>query len=573
MATTPFAISRKSRAFMILVLAAALMAIARPAEATPPAPQPLPPTGDCYRDNVFYGAVPPGGEQSPVLVFVHGLGGLASDWWVNVPGLQVNDMYERAYEAGYRTAFVNLNVKPDAPGCTVERRPAKDMMYNGRVLSRQLDAITQYYGVEQVDLVAHSKGGIDAQAAVVWWGAWRKVRRVFTLGSPHQGSLVADLLWSPEGFWVSLLLGERDDATFSLQTSSMQLFRALTDAMSVDDGIGYYSGAGNFWNTPGTLYPLIGQWLQNQPEGGANDGVVTVASTYLSGAATLFLEPWNHSEVYVGRNAFPYIHRILSGQQPAQHSVYLPLIISTASEAGPALAATADRQIVVTQTTADSQSDFILRGGPLPGRAVEQIPLEPQARSAQFLLLTTGPEVSAVLRGPDGSKRRLQPIPPTGLDILGSAFALGYALSDPGPGEWAVEMEGPAGAAYLLLVTLDSSLRIELTGLPDAPIPPGQVVRLAARADAGAEPARVSRLRLRVEAGPSAVRALSADTRDGALLSHVFESEGVYNISITVTGQTTGGAPFERTFVRSLAVLSARTMGDRSAIWTMLSGR
>lgn len=565
------------RLWVLMVLAlAALMALARSTEAGPPTPQPLPPTGDCYRDNVFYGAIPPGGEQNPVLVFVHGLGGLASDWWVNAPGLQVNDMYERAYEAGYRTAFVNLNVKPDAPGCAVERRPAKDMLYNGRVLSRQLDAITQYYGVEQVDLVAHSKGGIDAQAAVVWWGAWRKVRHVFTLGSPHQGSLVADLLWSPEGFWVSLILGERDDATFSLQTSSMQLFRALTDAVSVDDGIGYYSGAGNFWNTPGTLYPLIGQWLQNHPQGGDNDGVVTVASTYLPGAEPLFVNPWNHSEVYVGRNAFPYIHRILSSQGPSQYNVYLPLVIATAPEAG-SIPEAASGQLAVAQGTGQSprplRSDFILRGGPLLERTVEYIPLEPQARSAQFLLLTTDLRVSATLKGPDGSRRPLQPIPQTGGDILASAFAWGDTLFDPIPGQWAVEMEGPAEAAYLLLVTLDSSLRVELEGLLDISIPPRQVVRLVAHADAGAEPAWVSQLRLRAEVGSPAARALSTDTRDGARLSHVFESEGVYGVSVTVTGQTAGGAPFERTFVRPLAVLSARKLGDPSAIFAMLSGR
>ncbi len=577
MASKPFPSLCKLRIPMILVLAAALMAIARPAEASPPAPQPLPPTGDCYRDNVFYGAIPPGGEQSPVLVFVHGLGGLASDWWVNVPDLQVNDMYDRAYEAGYRTAFVNLNVKPEAPNCAVERRPAKDMMYNGRVLSRQLDAITQYYGVEQVDIVAHSKGGIDAQAAIVWWEAWSQVRHVFTLGSPHQGSLVADVLWSPEGFWLSLILGERDDATFSMQRSSMKLFRELTDAMSVDDGVRYYSGAGNFWDTPGTLYPLIGHWLQNHSEGGDNDGVVTVASTYLPGAATLFVNPWNHSEVYVGRNAFPYIHRILLGQEPDQHRVYLPLMISAATEASPAPTASISRETMAAQVPGESsqplQSDFILRGGLLQERTIEQVPIEPQARSAQFLLLTTELGVSAALQGPDGSRRPLQPIPHTSLDFFASAFALEYALSAPAPGQWVIEMEGPAGAAYLLLVTLDSSLRIELTGLPDAPIPPGQVVRLAARAYAGAEPAQVSQLKLRSEAGPSAARALSADARGGARLSHTFKSEGLYSVSITVMGETTGGLPFERTVVRSLPVLSAKTMGDKSAILTVLSGR
>ena len=53
---------------------------------------------------IYYGATPPGGgENKPVLVFVQGLHGQASTRWTNG-----NDMYSDAYNAGYRTAFVDL---------------------------------------------------------------------------------------------------------------------------------------------------------------------------------------------------------------------------------------------------------------------------------------------------------------------------------------------------------------------------------------------------------------------------------------------------------------------------------
>ena len=138
-----------------------------PAYADPPDPQPLPATGNCYRDNIFYGAVPAGGQNAPVIVFVHGYSGLAIDWWLRVPPIFDNDMYVSAYNAGYRTAFVNLNVDPAAANCAVVRTPAKSTIYDGFVLGQQLQAITQYYGVEKVDIVAHSKGGIDSQSAVL----------------------------------------------------------------------------------------------------------------------------------------------------------------------------------------------------------------------------------------------------------------------------------------------------------------------------------------------------------------------------------------------------------------------
>ncbi|MCB0002181.1 MAG: hypothetical protein KDH86_06490 [Anaerolineae bacterium] len=211
--------TRILRALVMLATVACSLAMVTPAraavskQALPPDPQALPPTGNCVIDNIFYGAVPPGGSHAPVLVFVHGLSGLALDWWTDQTYAGRNEMYSRAYGAGYRTAFVNLNVDDNTPpDCSVERRPANDNYVNGAVLAQQLDAITQYYGVSQVDIIAHSKGGIDAQTAIVWSGARSKVHSLFTMGTPHQGSILVDQLWSPEGAWLAGLLGQLDDA-------------------------------------------------------------------------------------------------------------------------------------------------------------------------------------------------------------------------------------------------------------------------------------------------------------------------------------------------------------------------
>ncbi|HRX04103.1 MAG TPA: hypothetical protein P5148_13230, partial [Anaerolineae bacterium] len=70
---------------LALFLVAGMSVFSGAAFAAPPDPQPLPATGNCYRDNIFYGAVPPGGQNSPVLVFVHGYSGLAIDWWLRMP--------------------------------------------------------------------------------------------------------------------------------------------------------------------------------------------------------------------------------------------------------------------------------------------------------------------------------------------------------------------------------------------------------------------------------------------------------------------------------------------------------
>src|SRR5574341_547378 len=533
----------------------------------PPPPLQLPPTGNCYADNVFYGAIPPGGENGRVLVFVHGLSGLAEDWWsVNLVS-GINDMYTLAYNAGYRTAFVNVNVDLNTPGdCTVVRRPASAVMGSGFVLGQQLAAITQHYGVGQVDIVAHSKGGLDAEAALVWWDGWRYVRHVFTLGTPHQGSLLADLLWSPEGFWVGALLGQRDDATFSLQTAMVQLFRSVTDPNPVDDATRYYTGAGNFWQTPGTLYPLTGQWLQDNPDGGDNDGVVDVTHTYLPGATTLFLQPWNHAEVYLGRNAFPYIHQILLNDEASRFKIHLPLVMQSPEAA---------RKLETTGALKLAESNFILRGGRLTGTVSEQIPVEPQARAAKFVLLTTDARITATLSGPDGRRRPLQAMAHTGEGVFASALQWEQMVDQPSPGQWMIRLDGPPGTGYLLVVTLDSTLQVGLDGLPDHPISPGTTVQLAAYSQAPTRLAQVDQIKLRVgrsSRGWNNRDVEEATSGKGGVLGYRFTAEGLYNISATVTGRTTDGFLFERSFVRSLAVALPEKLKDALTISDLVPG-
>ena len=86
---------------------------------------PPPPYGCPQQDpqwpTVYYGATPAqpdGGTSKPVLLFVHGAGGEAPDWW------SANNMYSDAWSAGYRTAFVELTPL-DTTTNTKGRRPTR----------------------------------------------------------------------------------------------------------------------------------------------------------------------------------------------------------------------------------------------------------------------------------------------------------------------------------------------------------------------------------------------------------------------------------------------------------------
>ena len=290
-----------------------------------PLPSKLAPTGDCAIDNIYYGAVAPAGQYSRVLVFVHGLGGLASDWW-DTPNkrLPKNDMYELAYNAGYRTAFVEHTIKLDNPdNCTAARIPGNSVRDDATTLAKQIDAIREYYQVDKVDLIGHSKGGVVIQAAIVYNDMSTKVRDVFTIDSPHQGSLLAD---------YAVYTGAYSDAAvLSLRHPVMADFRQEVDASPLNKAVRYYYGVGNICteHDPGQCSDGASYLLSRpEPWGGENDGTVTAAEAVLTtpGAQLLFKQPWTHYEASLGHNSFPYIQQVLLSEQKF---VYLPLVLTT----------------------------------------------------------------------------------------------------------------------------------------------------------------------------------------------------------------------------------------------------
>ena len=104
--------------------------------------------GSVNSSKIYYGASPSNGNNKPVVVFVHGFINLANTWFI--PG---NNLYDSAYEDGYRTAFVATT-------------RGEGMWTNGGLLADMLEDITAYYGVNDVVIVAHSNGGKASEVAM-----------------------------------------------------------------------------------------------------------------------------------------------------------------------------------------------------------------------------------------------------------------------------------------------------------------------------------------------------------------------------------------------------------------------
>jgi pimeloyl-ACP methyl ester carboxylesterase len=526
------------------ILVAVSVAGARPASMLedPPDPQPLPPTGIDWLDHIYYGAVPPQADQQPVLVFVHGLGRTAEDWWAENGDYGTNDMYLSAYHAGYRTAFVTL----DLP----ESEPPRSIWDNGKTLDKQLKAIARHYRVDQFDIVAHSKGGIDAEVAIVYHDGWKRVRFVFTLGTPHWGAELVDLAYSDWAEWLAELLGVLCDGTYCLQTGYMRLFRTATDRRSEDDAVGYHTGAGTEWGPEDLALWLGGLYLS---QFGPNDGFVTVASTELPGARILFVEPYNHFNIHMGSTSFPWIDAVL--REAELYRIYLPII---SSDVGAQNRFGAGRQ----ETNPPLESGVILRGGSLSGSAIEVVPVEPRVRVAAFHLLVSEEAVTATLNGSDGLPRRLEAVAATDEGLFSTAFHWIHVATEPMAGEWTLRIDGPPGAAYLLVTTIESSLRVTLSGLPEQPVAPNSMLKLSAEADAVLGHPIVHQIEMHISRSlpGRGDNRIEVQSDPGPILDRAPSKEGIYVVSATVTGETAEGMAFERSFVRSFAVVKPETL-------------
>lgn len=65
---------------------------------------------------------------------------------------------------------------------------------NGAVLLRRIDEVLAETGAEKVNIIAHSKGGLDSRYAISTLGAGDRVASLTTLATPHHGSKTVDRL-------------------------------------------------------------------------------------------------------------------------------------------------------------------------------------------------------------------------------------------------------------------------------------------------------------------------------------------------------------------------------------------
>jgi triacylglycerol esterase/lipase EstA (alpha/beta hydrolase family) len=402
----------------------------------------LKPDTEKYTPGQWYlGDTPPNYSSSkPPVVFVQGKNGNATNWYGETVYHGVNDMYTKFYEAGYQTVFVQLY---DAAG-----EGSETQYKNGQLLATMLKAISQRFNGQKVNIVAHSKGGPDTQAALIHYGAHQYVGKVITLGSPHYGSELADLSYSWYAGWLGSLLGQNDPGTYSLQVGEMAKFRTATDSHANRSKNKYYTVAGTNKGPTLSALALGGAYLSSY---GANDGLVTVTSSKLPYGTHLFTDSTlDHDNIRVGSKVFSRIESYL------RNSTVTASVAATNYEED--LAATSLESPVLT-----TDSSNYITGGNLSATTTTEKEIYVPATTSGTISVLTASDASVVeVVSPSGVVTKATTTVKDDT-ILTGANVYSVQLPTMEEGTWTVKMKATTEQdAYLLIASFDESSNITL---------------------------------------------------------------------------------------------------------------
>lgn len=428
--------------------------------------------------------------KSPI-VFVHGYNNSASVWW------EGNDMYETALANGYQTAFIDLYSD-------------RDMWENGALLAQRLKVIYDYFGQKKLVVVGYSKGGVDAQTALVHYGAHPYVSNVITLSAPHHGTQLSDLAHSSTAWWLAALLGNNNDATRSLQTGNMKYFRSITDPHANAKMNLYYTLGGTKWGYFGSALYWSGLYLSSY---GANDGVVTAASSRIPGGAIVKEGSWNHTMIREGSYTFSVFKPYTMADQQSSTASYS----SAESITGPG-------------------TNQIIRGGKGDKAIKDSFVIEDGAEGFKLAFLSDQRMPSLKLKGPDGKEYGAAGIEQDTSEFFKGAWVHQFAIDQPEAGNWTVT--GPA-AAYLYIVGIESPLGAEL-------VKGSKNKNLKALY-------KTKWIQYSLN-GKNKMKETGKGTKAGVVADGDFTEAGVYNLTTEITGHDAKGKPFERTIIESVYI-------------------
>ncbi|MCM1090778.1 MAG: triacylglycerol lipase [Butyrivibrio sp.] len=157
-------------------------------------------------------------------------------------------------------------------------------------LKAELERVLELTGAEKVNIVAHSKGGLDARYVISKLGMAEHVASLTTINTPHRGCQFADALLGSLPKWLINFVSRRYNSLFhALGDDKPDFLAGVTDLTAaacarfneeVRDvpGIYYQSTMSKMRGFHSTFLPLGFTYLLSKHYEGDNDGLVSVAS-------------------------------------------------------------------------------------------------------------------------------------------------------------------------------------------------------------------------------------------------------------------------------------------------------
>lgn len=169
---------------------------------------------------------------------------------------------------------------------------------NAKLLQQTIDDILSKTGADKINLIAHSKGGIDARFLISKLRYGHKIASLATISTPHYGTLIADYFLNNKTFQSPLakrilpvlikIFGDNNPNLYKvlneLSISAMKRF----NQENLNDPLVYYSSYTSAMASKkdDLLYSWTYQYLMDKV--GYNDGLVSVKSAIWGDKFQLF---------------------------------------------------------------------------------------------------------------------------------------------------------------------------------------------------------------------------------------------------------------------------------------------
>ncbi len=180
--------------------------------------------------------------------------------------------------------------KNGATVCYGEQQSALSVDDSSRELAKKIEDIVHRTGCGKVNVIAHSKGGLDTRCAISKYGCDKYIASLTTINTPHRGCLFAEYLLgaAPEKL-VSFVENTYNKAFYALGDNSpdfMSAVKCLTNSFCEEFNretpdspeVMYQSFGSKAKNSKSGRFPLNVSYPIVKKYDGDNDGLVAVSS-------------------------------------------------------------------------------------------------------------------------------------------------------------------------------------------------------------------------------------------------------------------------------------------------------